>query len=100
MTEAYATLANTLRYYGKVTNNEVKQYGSQIPFNFELISHTNVMTKPSEFKSHIQEWINKMPKGGKLHANWVVSVSVVLYKLRSTNKYRLKNSFISKARQP
>lgn len=74
MSEAYGTLENTLKYYGsKDANNQVTTYGAQIPFNFELLMYTNYMSKPSDIKQHIYGWLNGMPKGEKVHANWVVS---------------------------
>lgn len=73
MTEAYTSLKNTLRFYGKVENGVVMQYGSQIPFNFELISKTTAASTSADFKTHIEGWLNGMPKGNGIHANWVVS---------------------------
>lgn len=74
MSEAYTTLPNTLRFYGKVENSEITVYGAHIPFNFELISKTNMGTTAYEYKAHIENWLNGMPKGKKIHANWVVSI--------------------------
>lgn len=73
MTEAYTNLQNTQRFYGKVDNGVITQYGSHIPFNFELISKTRMSSTSTDFKTHIEEWINGMPKGIAIHANWVVS---------------------------
>lgn len=73
MTEAYTNLQNTLRFYGKVENNKITQYGSQIPFNFELISKTSKTSTAVDFKTNIDNWINGMPKGKGIEANWVVS---------------------------
>lgn len=73
MTEAYTTLPNTLRFYGKVENGEITEYGSQIPFNFELISKTGKASTSQEYLKHINDWINAMPKGNGIQANWVVS---------------------------
>lgn len=72
MTEAYTTQAKILRYYGQVSNGVITQYGSHIPFNFELISDTNMDTPPSVFKQYITGWLGNMPKAAKVHANWVV----------------------------
>lgn len=74
MTEAYTSLENNLRYYGVVENGEIVRYGSQIPFNFDLLTRTNKWTKASEYKEHIEDWINGMPKGKGIHANWVVRI--------------------------
>lgn len=75
MTEAYTSLTNALRFYGKTSNGVVTQYGAHVPFNFELIGQTNINSTASDFKKHIFDWINGIPKGAKLHANWVVSNS-------------------------
>lgn len=72
MTEAYTSLENTLRYYGQVENGKIVRYGSQIPFNFDMITGTNKYTKAPEFKEHILSWIEGMPKGQGIHANWVI----------------------------
>lgn len=74
MTEAYTSLPNNLRYYGEVNENgEVVRYGSQIPFNFDFLMGTNKYTKAGEYKDRIEEWVNGLPKGKGIHANWVVS---------------------------
>ena len=74
MTEAYTSLANNLRYYGQVDENgNVVRYGSQIPFNFDMITRTNKSTKAPEFKEHILSWIEGMPVAKGVMPNWVVS---------------------------
>lgn len=73
MTEAYTSLENNLRYYGQVKNGKIVRYGSQIPFNFDMITRTNKYTKAPEFKEHILSWIEGMPKGQGIQANWVVN---------------------------
>lgn len=65
MTEAYGTIEKMVRYYG-----DGKKNGSQIPFNFELISTTNGNSNAVDFKLHIDAWLNSMPRG--VSANWVV----------------------------
>lgn len=67
MTEAYTSLPNTLLFYGNATTN-----GSQIPFNFELISYTNISSKAPDYVKNINNWLNGMPKGKNARANWVV----------------------------
>lgn len=67
MTEAYTSLPNTLRFYGNAT-----ALGSQIPFNFELISNTNIGSKAGDYKKNIDNWMNGMPTGSEYRANWVV----------------------------
>lgn len=61
MTEAYTTLENTTRYY---------QYGSQVPFNFKLITDVNHTSNASDFKRVIEAWVAQTPKNGS--ANWVL----------------------------
>lgn len=60
-TEAYASLDNIVRYYGR----------SHFPFNFILIERLNVNSTAGDFKDVIDSWMDKMPPGGT--ANWVVS---------------------------
>lgn len=71
MTEAYTTLDMTIKYYGNGTRN-----GAQIPFNFELISYTNVNSTADDFKKNIDAWLNKVPNG-KI-ANWVVRTAKLI----------------------
>lgn len=73
MTEAYTSLPNILRYFGRVENGKIVEYGSHVPFNFDLISSVNKLSPASEFKKHIEIWINSMPEGEGIEANWVVS---------------------------
>lgn len=65
MTEAYSSLENMVRYYGDGRKN-----GSQIPFNFEWITRTNINSNAIDFKSHIDGWLSGIPTG--VRANWVV----------------------------
>lgn len=76
MTEAYVALPNALKYYGEVRNGIVTKYIADIPFNFILQVKTTNTTTASSFKRKIHQWIDGMPKGDKIHANWVVSISV------------------------
>lgn len=77
MTEAYTSLPNNLKYYGRINKNgEVVEYGAHLPFNFNLISRTNRSTKADEFQTHIESWIDGMPKGKAIQANWLVSFIV------------------------
>lgn len=68
MTEAYASLQLTFKYY---TNGSVQ--GSHIPFNFELIQKVNINSTAEDYKNSIESWLNGMPSGHM--ANWVVSVT-------------------------
>lgn len=72
MTEAYSTLNNTIRYYGRAENGKIVEKGAQIPFNFQLMG-TNFSTTAVEFKKLITGFIKRLPKGEKIEANWVVS---------------------------
>lgn len=79
MTEAYAPLSNIIKYYGKVENGKVVKYGAQIPFNFRLMV-TNMQSKASDFVKPITDFINSMPKGRHIHANWLVCIITFLSK--------------------
>lgn len=77
MTEANTDLSHMVRYYGKSTNGAWTN-GAQMPFNFLLLENTNALSKASDFKKYITDWINGMkqlsqPANIKLHANWLVS---------------------------
>lgn len=74
MTEAYASLSNIIKYYGKVENGKIVNYGAQIPFNFRLMV-TNMQSKASDFVKPITDFINSMPKGKHIHANWLVCIT-------------------------
>lgn len=95
MTEAYTSLQNTLRFYGKVENGKITQYGSQIPFNFELISKTSKTSTAVDFKTNIDNWLNGMPKGKGIEANWVVSAHNSCGKVKacSTNVCQMNIEF-------
>lgn len=68
MTEAYTSLENEIRFYTDGTVN-----GSQIPFNFELISYINNESTAKDYKFRIDSWLKNMPVG--YQANWVVSAT-------------------------
>lgn len=72
MTEGYATLEYMIKYYGTIENGRVVRYGAQIPFNFLLITYTNMGTKTYEYKNQIESWMKSMPQGKGIEANWVV----------------------------
>lgn len=67
MTEAYTSLENNMRLY----TNGVKK-GSQIPFNFELISNLKDTSTATDYAKYINLWLNTMPKAEDFQANWVV----------------------------
>lgn len=66
MTESYAEIHLTQKYYGTSTVP-----GSHIPFNFELIKRVNKDSTAEDYRNVIEEWMNLMPEGQM--ANWVVS---------------------------
>lgn len=73
MTEAYSdTLELLMKYYGRSENGQIVEYGAQIPFNFNLIE-SSIWTPATEFERLIKEFVDRLPKGEKIHANWVVS---------------------------
>lgn len=73
MTEAYVALPYALKYYGKVRNGAITKYTAEIPFNFVLQKIlTNDLIAP-DLEEIIYSWIHRMPKGKKIHPNWIVS---------------------------
>lgn len=68
MTEAYSTLENMILYYGDSSGRR----GSQIPFNFELITNINQSSTPQDYKNYIDLWIDNMPQESDYVPNWVV----------------------------
>lgn len=67
MTEAYANMTFTMRYY---ENDEGTRKGSHIPFNFLMISDLNADSTARDFAHTISKWMNYMPVG--FTANWVL----------------------------
>ncbi|XP_058449986.1 maltase 2-like [Malaya genurostris] len=65
MTEAYADLEHTMRWYG-----DEKRNGSQFPFNFAMINRITNSSNAAEMKVIIDEWLENMPNGAS--ANWVL----------------------------
>ncbi|CAO1380539.1 unnamed protein product [Diamesa hyperborea] len=68
MTENYATLELTQLYYGDAFGRK----GSQVPFNFGLISDLTANSLPSDYKKSIDSWIENMPKSEDYVPNWVI----------------------------
>lgn len=66
MTEAYTTLANIMRYYG----DGFGTLGSQIPFNFELLTKINVNSNSGDIKSIVEGYLNHIPQNNS--GNWVL----------------------------
>ncbi|CAO1440858.1 unnamed protein product [Diamesa hyperborea] len=65
MTEAYTSLENMVKFYGDGIRN-----GANVPFNFELISNVNIQSTAKDYKTRIDNWLTRVPKGS--HANWVL----------------------------
>lgn len=42
MAEGYTSLINTLRYYGRIVNGKIVENGTQIPFNFLIMSNSKL----------------------------------------------------------
>jgi alpha-glucosidase len=72
MTEAYANMTFTMRYY---ESDDGTRRGSHIPFNFLMISDLNGDSTAQDFAHTISKWINYMPAG--FTANWVVSFLLI-----------------------
>lgn len=74
MTEAYANLTFTMRYYGTNEDNNLR-FGAQIPFNFLLITDLDRDSIAPDFIQTINKWLTYMPGtlSQTITANWVVS---------------------------
>lgn len=67
MTEAYASTADTMRYYESLDG---KRKGAHMPFNFALIYDLANDTTASKIKSGIDNWLDNMPNGHT--PSWVI----------------------------
>uniref|UniRef100_A0A336M3M6 alpha-glucosidase n=1 Tax=Culicoides sonorensis TaxID=179676 RepID=A0A336M3M6_CULSO len=67
MTEAYASIEDTMRYY---QSSDGKRMGAQMPFNFELIYNLENGTTAPRIKRSIDFWLDNMPSGRT--PSWVV----------------------------
>lgn len=65
MTEAYASLDNTMRWFGTE-----QRRGSHMPFNFALIADLNRNSPAADFKTAIDNWMTSVPSFGE--PNWVL----------------------------
>lgn len=76
MTEGYTDLPLVMRYFGEIKDGAIVngKYGAQIPFNFLLLTNTWSGTGTWGYKFQIDDFINALPKGDKIQANWVVSM--------------------------
>lgn len=68
MTEAYANMTFTMRYY---ESDDGTRKGSHIPFNFLMITDLNENSSAKDFVHTINKWMSYMPAGET--ANWVVN---------------------------
>lgn len=69
MTEAYASIENTMLWYGSADGT---RKGAHIPFNFVLISDLEAGFNGNTLRDMINVWLENMPEGA--NANWVVSI--------------------------
>lgn len=66
MTEAYGDISQQVLWYGY--NETIR--GSNVPFNFVLISKLNKDSNAGDFKRETEAWLEAMPSFG--FANWVL----------------------------
>ncbi|XP_052862490.1 maltase A3-like [Anopheles cruzii] len=66
MTEAWSPLDVVQTYFNDSNNRQ----GSQMPFNFQLITRLDKNSKASDFKTVIDSWLDIIPPGHS--ANWVL----------------------------
>lgn len=64
MTEAYASVEETMAYYGNDTHP-----GAHFTFNFNLVS--NSPSSAQDFNKTVHQWVDNVPEGKQ--SNWVVS---------------------------
>ena len=67
MTEAYANLTMTLRYY---ESDDGKQQRAHFPFNFVMIEELGENSNARDFKRVIDRWLGNVPRGKT--TNWVL----------------------------
>lgn len=67
MTEAYANITFTMKYYRSA---EGARAGSHMPFNFLLITDLNQASSAPDFVFTVNKWLTYMPRDQ--NANWVV----------------------------
>ncbi|XP_058449982.1 maltase 2-like [Malaya genurostris] len=67
MTEAYANITFTMRYYRSADGT---RSGSHMPFNFLLITDLNAASSAQDFVFTINKWLTYMPRDQD--ANWVI----------------------------
>jgi alpha-glucosidase len=65
MTEAYANISSTMKWFDD-NGNKI----SHVPFNFIMISDLNEQSTATDFKVGIDRWYDNMPSGA--NANWVL----------------------------
>lgn len=68
MTEVYADIENTMKYYGTEDGSELRAH---FTFNFQLITKLNAKSTAKDVVDAIKEWMTHMPS--PYTANWVVS---------------------------
>ncbi|XP_041776082.1 maltase 2-like [Anopheles merus] len=67
MTEAYANLTMTLRFY---ESDDGKQQRAHFPFNFVMIEELGENSNARDFKRVIDRWLGNVPRGKT--TNWVL----------------------------
>ena len=72
MTEAYANITSTMKFYG---NDDETISGAHIPFNFLFITDLDKHSDARDFLFNINKWLSYMPLGKT--SNWVVNFSVL-----------------------
>lgn len=72
LTEAYASLADTMRFYESADG----QQGAHMPFNFGLI-YINAQATAQSIKEDINRWLDYMPDHHT--PNWVVMLKHYLH---------------------
>lgn len=72
MTESYSPIDIVMKYYGDGGSRE----GSEIPFNFYMITNLQKSSSGSDVKGVLDIWMTNIPKGRT--PNWVVCFIVIV----------------------
>lgn len=82
ISEDYANIDNTLKYYGKVKSHKISRNGVEIPFIFYMAQEVRRSYTAPFCKKAVEyciEMVNHFAKGEKIHPNWIVSSYVDLF---------------------
>lgn len=74
MTEVYADIENTMKYYGTEDGSELRAH---FTFNFQLITKLNSQSSARDIVDAVKEWLAYLPL--PYTSNWVVSTNTTSF---------------------